>query len=81
MNFTTVPPGRGALVISITVPPRSRKRVSASQADGVATTPLCTTPQTSLSTASYWSARVEKFSMKDGVAAKGRELSMMEGLH
>ena len=52
MVRTTTSPGRGALVISTTVPPAARKCASASQASGVAATPLCTTPQTSLSTTS-----------------------------
>ena len=52
MNFCTNSPGRGALVISTTVPPRARKLRSASQAFGVAATPLWTTPQTSQSSTS-----------------------------
>ncbi len=42
----------GALVISTTRPPPERKLTSASQALGWAATPLCSTPQTSLRTAS-----------------------------
>ena len=45
-------PARGALVISMTVPPPARNRASASQASGKAATPLCTTPQTSHSSTS-----------------------------
>ena len=43
----TASPGRGALVIRIAVPPRSRKRSSVSQAGANAATPLWMTPQTS----------------------------------
>ena len=40
--------GRGALVMNTTAVPRARARINASQAAGKASTPLCTTPQTSL---------------------------------
>ena len=39
--------GRGALVMSTTLPPPLRKRSSASTALGCAAMPLCTTPHTS----------------------------------
>src|SRR5690606_23304152 len=69
----TLAAGRGALESRSTVPPDARKRVHASQALRNGSTPLCITPQISVSHTSREEARsaIEEIMAMAGRAAEG----------